>query len=74
MASGMRSPGGGRKSNNTGDQVSSVTRAVSPPDELLGRLRWMLEENVQTADQSRHIRDAGLLLSLALLQHGSTSD
>ncbi|EPL2745100.1 P27 family phage terminase small subunit [Klebsiella pneumoniae] len=32
----MRSPGGGRKSNNTGNQVSSLTRAVSPPDELLG--------------------------------------
>ncbi|WP_407252623.1 hypothetical protein [Klebsiella michiganensis] len=28
--------GGGRKSNNTGNQVSSLTRAVSPPDELLG--------------------------------------
>jgi len=38
MASGMRSPGGGRKSNNTGEQVSSVTRSVSPPDELLGEI------------------------------------
>ncbi|WP_117060471.1 P27 family phage terminase small subunit, partial [Klebsiella pneumoniae] len=36
MSTGMRSPGGGRKSNNTGNQVSSLTRAVSPPDELLG--------------------------------------
>lgn len=36
MAKGVRSPGGGRKPNNTGTQVSSVTRAVSPPDELLG--------------------------------------
>ncbi|MBC4823558.1 P27 family phage terminase small subunit [Klebsiella pneumoniae] len=36
MSTGMRSPGGGRKSNNTGNQVSSLTSAVSPPDELLG--------------------------------------
>ncbi|WP_117240975.1 P27 family phage terminase small subunit, partial [Klebsiella pneumoniae] len=36
MSTGMRSPGGGRKSNNTGNHVSSLTRAVSPPDELLG--------------------------------------
>lgn len=36
MATGVRSPGGGRKPNNAGTQVSSVTRAVSPPDELLG--------------------------------------
>lgn len=36
MRTGMRSPGGGRKSGNTGSQVSSVTRAVTPPDELLG--------------------------------------
>ncbi|MCB6776104.1 P27 family phage terminase small subunit [Citrobacter europaeus] len=34
----MRAPGGGRKSNNTGTQVSSLTRAVSPPDELLGEM------------------------------------
>lgn len=38
MAKGVRSPGGGRKPNNTGTQVSSVTRAVSPPDELLGEM------------------------------------
>lgn len=38
MATGARSPGGGRKPNNTGTQVSSVTRAVSPPDELLGEM------------------------------------
>lgn len=36
MSTGMRSPGGGRKSNNSGTQSSSLTRAVSPPDELLG--------------------------------------
>lgn len=36
MTAGVRSPGGGRKPNNTGVQTSSVTRAVSPPDELLG--------------------------------------
>lgn len=36
MGTAVRSPGGGRKPNNTGTQVSSVTRAVSPPDELLG--------------------------------------
>lgn len=38
MRTGARSPGGGRKPNNTGTQVSSVTRAVSPPDELLGEM------------------------------------
>lgn len=38
MATGVRSPGGGRKPNNAGTQVSSVTRAVSPPDELLGEM------------------------------------
>ncbi|HHT2660968.1 TPA: P27 family phage terminase small subunit [Citrobacter freundii] len=38
MGSGVRAPGGGRKSNNTGTQVSSLTRAVSPPDELLGEM------------------------------------
>jgi len=38
MATGMRAPGGGRKANNTGTQTSSVTRAVSPPDELLGEM------------------------------------
>ncbi|EDF8718934.1 P27 family phage terminase small subunit [Salmonella enterica] len=38
MGSGVRAPGGGRKSNNTGAQVSSLTRAVSPPDELLGEM------------------------------------
>ncbi|EHB3786279.1 P27 family phage terminase small subunit [Salmonella enterica subsp. houtenae serovar 17:z29:-] len=38
MGSGVRGPGGGRKSNNTGTQVSSLTRAVSPPDELLGEM------------------------------------
>lgn len=32
----MRSPGGGRPANNTGNHTSSVTRAVSPPKELLG--------------------------------------
>lgn len=36
MANGVRAPGGGRKSNNDGTQVSSLTRAVSPPDELMG--------------------------------------
>lgn len=36
MANGVRAPGGGRKPNNTGSQVSSLTRAVSPPDELMG--------------------------------------
>lgn len=36
MGTGVRSPGGGRKPNNAGTQVSSLTRAVSPPDELLG--------------------------------------
>lgn len=36
MSTGMRSPGGGRKPNNTGEMKSSLTRAVSPPDELLG--------------------------------------
>ncbi len=36
MGTGVRSPGGGRKPNNDGMQVSSVTRAVKPPDELLG--------------------------------------
>lgn len=36
MGSGVRSPGGGRKSNNSGTQVSSVVRAVSPPPELMG--------------------------------------
>lgn len=36
MGTGVRSPGGGRKPNNAGTQVSSVTRAVSPPEELLG--------------------------------------
>ncbi|EPB5228403.1 P27 family phage terminase small subunit [Citrobacter braakii] len=38
MGTGVRSPGGGRKPNNAGTQVSSVTRAVSPPDELLGEM------------------------------------
>lgn len=38
MGSGVRAPGGGRKPNNTGTQVSSLTRAVSPPDELLGEM------------------------------------
>lgn len=36
MGSGVRAPGGGRKPNNTGSQTSSLTRAVSPPDELMG--------------------------------------
>ncbi len=36
MSTGDAITGGGRKSNNTGNQVSSLTRAVSPPDELLG--------------------------------------
>lgn len=38
MGSGVRAPGGGRKPNNTGTDVSSVTRAVSPPDELMGEM------------------------------------
>ena len=38
MSTGLRSPGGGRKTTNTGSRVSSVTRAVSPPDELLGEM------------------------------------
>lgn len=38
MSTGVRAPGGGRKPNNAGTQVSSVTRAVSPPDELLGEM------------------------------------
>lgn len=38
MSTGVRSPGGGRKRKNTGTQVSSLTRAVSPPDELLGEM------------------------------------
>lgn len=38
MSTGIRSPGGGRKSNNTGMSTSSVTRAVRPPDELLGEM------------------------------------
>ncbi len=36
MATGMRSPGGGSKKNNTGEMTSSVTRSVTPPKELLG--------------------------------------
>lgn len=36
MSIGLRTPGGGRKPNNTGAMVSSVTRAVAPPKELLG--------------------------------------
>jgi len=38
MSTGVRSPGGGRKPKKTGTQVSSLTRAVSPPDELLGEM------------------------------------
>ncbi|WP_370965126.1 P27 family phage terminase small subunit [Enterobacter wuhouensis] len=38
MSTGVRSPGAGRKPKNTGTQVSSLTRAVSPPDELLGEM------------------------------------
>lgn len=38
MGNGIRAPGGGRKPNNTGTDVSSVTRAVSPPDELIGEM------------------------------------
>ena len=38
MSTGVRSPGGGRKQKKTGTQVSSLTRAVSPPDELLGEM------------------------------------
>ncbi|EOA5705049.1 P27 family phage terminase small subunit [Salmonella enterica] len=38
MGSGVRSPGAGRKPKDTGMQVSSLTRAVSPPDELLGEM------------------------------------
>lgn len=36
MTAGVRSPGGGRKPNNTGAQTSSVGRAVVPPKELMG--------------------------------------
>lgn len=36
MSAGIRAPGGGAKPKNTGPQKGGVTRAVSPPEELMG--------------------------------------
>lgn len=36
MSAGIRAPGGGAKPKNGVQQKGSVTRAVSPPDELMG--------------------------------------
>lgn len=65
MATGARSPGGGRKPNNTGTQVSSVTRAVSPPDELLGEMAidaWRRTCRIMIENGNFEMEDCYLLM------------
>ncbi|AOO60008.1 terminase (plasmid) [Raoultella ornithinolytica] len=65
MSTGMRSPGGGRKSNNSGTQVSSLTRAVSPPDELLGDMAvdaWRRTCKILISRGSFEMEDCYLLM------------
>lgn len=38
MSAGIRSPGAGAKPVNSGVQTKTLTRAVAPPDELMGEM------------------------------------
>ncbi|MBA5234764.1 P27 family phage terminase small subunit [Pectobacterium aroidearum] len=66
MATGMRSPGGGRKANNTGEMTSSVTRSVTPPDELLGDMAidaWRRTCKIMVKRGTFEVEDGYLLMA-----------
>lgn len=65
MGIGVRSPGGGRKPNNTGEQKSSLTRAVSPPNELLGEMAvdaWRRTCKILISNGTFELEDCYLLM------------
>lgn len=65
MGTGVRSPGGGRKPNNSGSQTSSLTRAVSPPDELLGEMAidaWRRTCKILISNGTFEMEDCYLLM------------